>query len=90
MSACADAYGTVTRFAGSMCAGRKRMQNTATIIAALACLLISALAFYKLVPRDGRPSVGFMQSEGMAVTVTLVLMFTMTIGVMLLVKVAME
>jgi hypothetical protein len=86
MADAVDAYGTLTRFACSMRSGGKRMQNMAMVITGVVCLVICGLAFFKLVPRDGQPVIGWMDSDGAAVTVTLVLLILMTIGVGLLIR----
>jgi hypothetical protein len=62
------------------------MQSMALVIAGVVCLVICGLAFFKLVPRDGQPPISWMDSDGAAVAVTLVMLILMTIGVGLLIR----
>lgn len=62
------------------------MENAVLMIVGLSCVAGSALALFKLAPRNGEPGPAWMEREGAATAVSLVLIMMGTLGVGLLIK----
>lgn len=62
------------------------MYDSATLITGVVFLLVTGLAFFKLAPREGAKSIGWMERENVAMTVILVLFVLGVFGVGLVIK----
>ena len=62
------------------------MQSIFTLVAGLACLVVSTLAFVNLRPRDGQPAIQWMENDGAATAVTLGVMALIVTGIGLIIS----
>ena len=81
-------HGTVMRLPRTIGPEGSAMFGTGTglVIAGVACLIATAVAFYKIMPRDGEPPSQWAGTDTRGTAVALGLMVLMLTGVSLVIK----